>query len=831
MRGINLTILLFLLVSICHVTYASAWNTYTENCNNYSYIYDTSYMYVQFWDISGKAALNISPNPPYPMFWVPMGVQVSNDGFAAIIFNGGVGSGGYLNQSWSSCTTGYNGCKYIVQFHTKLDGTFNASDGWVSDATNFPLFKGCVLPEVKMVNSYPSMVMTDRYRFNFTVNNTVGWGTINCILSLYGTVSSYAVNFTSSTVKDVLYSNFPKQLTTGNVLCTYLNGVLYDNSFLVDTNIPYEITTPILDPPSLYPFDTLNAILFSIQSQYDQTPYPSPVKVVLSSDDDIAALNCSGSTNITRYYSNQNLYYFYPLITCNNPASIQFTITTYDQASQQTLASKTFNASWGLGNMVIDNINLIKRPSSGNLELWATLSSDYYHKPIPDIAYLTCNYTLTSYDTSTSFNGTMEEYRTYGDTWNGTELTQTDMRNVTVDIATSYNLSNKFRVTINCSADQYNAKTISTDRWVGIRRLKTFKCLPVVSSTQNNVQTKLYYTEAYTTNPLFVRCTIIPDLDPPYGVDTTILSSALASGYSSTQLMANMNGNLYYCPDLVSGSYEASNSPQYTQAVQLTAVMHQWDTSCNYLLPLQPSKITDRGLVIFSMQNAAGNSSLEAVITPTQADLTFDLVYLPFANIVNTTLAFTAAKENLLIESGDRMICITSIVDPSGLVIDVTHTYYDIDNSSSLSSTCISPTVSKKIEGNDTYTYASYLTINSSNCPFFAISNLRGHLVCKASMTQQYSAFIQEQLSNTVPFRTPTKATTNPSASSTEFLGAMGELLGIPMGMLLNFFLENPLMFLLGLLVIAVMIVIMLAFSKVIEAISKAGGNDGGDDD
>jgi hypothetical protein len=487
------------------------------------------------------------------------------------------------------------------------------------------------------------------------------------------------------------------------------------------------------------------------------------------------------------------------------------------------LGSYAFNATWEEGSMVIDNVNLIKRITTGNLELWATVSNDYTKAPIPLKTNLTCNFTIHSYDTGISYSGALEEDVTYIHLPNAyLTVTQTDMKNQTVIAPTGYNLSNKFQVFIDCSAINYANASTKVNRWVGNRRLKTFKCIEYEYSIFPLLGVA-YFSNAYDTNSLYVQCTVIPDLDLTNANDTeqgviTRLYSDFIGEQSDVVLATNINPNgNNNCQDAVSGQTTSSDNP-YAHTITFKTNLHERDTNCFDFIALQEGKVS-LDLAGFGMFSTGSNNLItNATITQTTASITFDLAYLPKASITNTTLAFVVNKttNKYIIELNDNLVCITSIQDPSSTVSSVDQVYYDADDPTH---SCSASTVSKKSGGNASDTYASYLKVNSTTCPFFVISNLTGHLVCKSTVYQMgYPT--TEQVSNSFLFITPTK-TTRPQQNPLAIFGMISQISDIILNPLIAFLIADPIKFLLVVFIIFLVIVFFIAFSRFSDALRK----------
>lgn len=739
----------------------------------------------------------------------------------------------YPNAPPTGCTN--SSCSFYVCGNANGVDVCNATlptTSICSPLTNFAQYpySGCTTPQLLAFNS---SIFNDRYKIGVGVNNPNTAYSWSCVLKVSGqggsTTQSYTEIITANTTLDILYTVFPRQFTTANLKCDYITHQgsvenFADQTILVDTAIPYQITNLFYIPSRLYPYSTLNSINFKIRSQFDNTPYPSAVRLILSSDTNLTDLNCSGTTNITRDTPNMDLYTITSPIICDNPASIAFTLSAYDEGSLQQIGSYNFNVTWEEGSLVIDNVNLIKRISTGDLELWATVSEAYSKSAIPLGSNLICNYTIASYDTGISYSGGMEEYVTYEHLPNEYfHISQTDMKNQTVISPTGYNLSNKFNVFISCIADNYGNNTIGTDRWIGYRRLKTFKCLEFDTSSIMPILGLAYFSDKYNTNNLYISCTAIPDLDIDAnttiqeGVIVSQLASVFFAGdqYTSIPISTNINAGLYSsCKDLINGETTNSQNPPLL-TITFNTALHERDQNCYTFNILEAGKIS-RDLAYFAMFSTGANLITNSTITPTTADITFDLTYLPQATITNTTLAFIQNKTNNIIENGDNIICITSINDPSGVVRSVQHQYYDIDNPSN---SCNPPTVSWKA-GNNSDTYASYLQMNKTSCPFFAVSNLTGHLVCK-SIINQLGHGATEQVSNQVLFITPTNPNQNRNINPFAIFNTISGVADMFLNPLMGFLVSDPLKFLLIVFIFLAIIIFFIAYARFSEALRK----------
>ena len=813
MKKLNQFVLSFLLIFLflINISYASPFDHTSFSCGSYSY-YAPAYTYpcTDEW-------LTTYPITSPPCYMdCPLKIYYTSSGINWLKFNN---AGKLLGYTYFNSSDIYINPSLTYYFTCAYGG-----GNWFSDAFKVPVYSGCATPILNVVNSYPSIIMNDRYRLNFTFDNIVGWNDVLCSLSLDG-INHYGKSFNSNGSVDILYSSFPKEFTTAHVICSYSDAsnntqTFYDTEFLVDTAISYHISTPTLQPSHLYPFDTLNFITFSVVSDFDATPYPSSIKANLSTIDNLTDLNCSGSADITSNFPNANSYLFNPAIICDNPATIHFAINAYDQNTNDPLGYYPFTATWNNGNMVIDNVNLIRRNETGNLELWATISNDYTHNPINDGSSLSCVYSMESSDTYEIFSGNMAEVRTYGDYYNGSyQLIQTDMKNDTVDTTTSYNIGDNFEGWINCTANDYGNANLLIDKWIGARRLKTFKCNSYLSASMGFLQNTIYFSAPYQTNDIIVRCTVIPDTGSPQDSYLLILDNALGSGYSTTNLASNMNGGSFYgtCKDLVSGSTHINLNPQYTQSITFTTSLHQWDDACANLQQLQAGKIS-RDLVSWMMTDTAtSTNTFNATITPVRAHLTFDIAPLPFATVTKVTLAFTynkTANPNI-IENNDQMVCLTAIYDPSSTVQEVQNTYFNTDDPNGALSSCADQHISKQSLGNGSYVYASYLKVNSTSCPFFTKTNFTGHLVCNSKVYQIGQSTYRVYASNEVLFKTTTTSTV--SVNGLAILGQIGDAFSPYLDMGLAFFTSNPLMFLFVVFLFVAFIIALVVFTKLIQ--------------
>jgi len=832
MRKINKFAFLFFLIfllPLIHAYTVNEWDSTNFQCNNYYYAISASE------HICDKLIMCAYDGVTIGGGQVNCGggcnqVKFLNDGSIYI----------YGSANWRLSATNpptvceLGNCNIFFKCSGPID--CNLSDGVVYYASP-NLYSGCATPKLSLFNS---SVHSDRYSFSFGFDDVAGWADYYCDLTLNGITSTATRRIISNSSIDVYYADFPKQFTTANVLCTYEdysnNSIIFVSlqNQLVDTSIPYGVKHVFYTPSILYPYSTLETITFEVLSNYDETPYPSAIHAVLSSPTDIDALNCSGSVNITRDLASAGQYTFSPNIICDNPAVIQFTITATDQASNEALGIYSFNATWDTGVMVIDNINLIKRITTGNLELWATVSNDYDKSPIPLEANLTCNYTIYSYNTDIGYSGGMEEEITYSHQPNAYfHVDQTDMKNQTVIAPTGYNKSNKFKVFIDCSADHYGNASSRSDRWIGNRRLLTFKCLEYENSASSPQLGLAYFSSYYNTNDILVRCTVIPDLDLTNANDTemeviTILYSDLFGGENSIDLSTNIDKSFTFtggqsnCIDPINGIPTYTDNP-YTQTVIFKTQLHEKDDNCYNFVLLQPKKVS-LDMVGFGMFSSGTNYLItNATITPTSSYITFDLVTLPKASVTNTTLAFVMNKTTNLniIENGDKIVCITSINDPSSVVISVEHDYFDLDNPTY---SCATQTVSKQAKGNSTYIYASYLQVNKTSCPFMALSNLTGHLVCRSTIYQLGQGAI-EQLSNQVLYITPTIR--NPKAQNPlQVFGLISDVKDMLLNPILGFLITSPLQFLLIILILLMVIVFFIAYSRFTEALRKSLGGE-----
>lgn len=768
MRIKHFIILAFLLVSVCPLAYASEWDSYILTCNDYEYYTTGAYGSVNIVATNGTTVLTLGGGGSYcqpVMTGLCYGIKVINSGAVSVWDGSAWRSVGTLPY----CTTDYNGCQYTVQFGYGL---------WNSSLMNFPIYQSCTAPSLTIETSRPSAIMSDRYRFNFTIANTVGYGGITCSLHLNGSASQDYNTFTTSSVIDVMYTEYPKQFTIANVLCTYnISTSVYvfaNQNWLVDNVKTYSIydvhqqvgkVTTYPEYPSIN--SNVTGMRFAVLSDPNRAPYSADLIGSLVVNVDPATLNCTGVTNITYYYMYRTLTYglapySMPLSwICGSPSTIPVTLTTKDISSGATVATATFNIEWFTGNLIIDNVNLIKNTNTSGLELWATVSNIFSREPIPASSNLTCNYSMTSQN-ATTFTGAMDVYNTTGGV-GGVLLLQTDAFNNTVEPDTDFSYGDTFNIQINCSAENYTNTSIDTTRWVSAKRVRLFNCYASTGITDYVFdEHHIYFSQPYHTHAFKLYCTVWIEVSVNSTLDQTInnwlnsynllaspLNLILYTNYRSNDVMSA-------CPEKLPLAVHTLYAPQpygvrTDSAVQpLITSLYSQNDAC-YMTEISTGVIANN-LIEF---NIGTNTTTRYYYATTTAVMAFNLTELQGASISNPILAIQNTKtiNTGIVEIGDVLSCVNTVTDPSGDIDTIKYTIGTTTGDLCGSGLASSPI--KSYSGNQT-TYTYTLQITPDTCSFFNIPSSEGAIKCTAHVYYSGQSATQDvQLtSNILPYIT-----------------------------------------------------------------------------
>jgi hypothetical protein len=785
MRKINIIAIMLMLISL---SFADDWYATTLNCNDYQYFAPTKYKSIQIYSSSGALYpdaswfinCQTSPNIPHCD-----GIRVNNLG--ALEY--------HYDTSWlsayltlSPCTLG--NCNYAFSFGYGV---------WNSSLTNFPVYSGCEEPTLTIENAYPSSIMSDRYRFNFTITNIDGYTGITCKLDLNGSPSKSSTTFTTSSVVDVLFSNFPRQTTIAHLVCTYLNAYgatlqFFNREWVVDLDIPYHITNlqreigkVTTQPRYLYPYSNLTTIDFHVLSDFDKTNYGKPITATISSTDNLTALGCSGSMNKTMNIELYSSWLYYSLLLpvyCTSPITLNATLSVSDRDTLETLDTIPISISWVGGSMIIDNVNLIKNPYNAyNLELWATISNEYSHNPIPLEANLVCNYTATlqSLVDSDVMNGSMDVYKTYS----GGLLQQTDARNNSMVNNTPEYIGRLFDIQIDCTANNYTSKSVYATRSMGQIRLASFVCIPM---------DVVYHSDPYTTDPTTIFCNAKPDLP------ISLSDFGANANFWVYQNVNNIGEFWGLCQENKKMNRFMPNAPNQAKYMAIVNFVSK-DATCSYQ-HLPDGKVSN-ALIEFNYPRNSSyfdyytNSTLviDYGLTPTTAYLTFDLAYHPLATIGSTQLQLLKSNTNTygLVEDNSSIVCSTTYFDNYSTVQNIEHIIYDVGTGDTCSA---NPTI-KKTNGNGSYSYVTIITsVNQKSCWEFWKIGASGTLQCKATVYQVGSAPTY-YYSNTLAYKAPsTSASSNTKREIGAYLGSFWNEWGAPiLDYIFKFFKSNPLLF------------------------------------
>jgi hypothetical protein len=656
----------------------------------------------------------------------------------------------------------------------------NGSNIWTSQV-HANLYSGCLTPQLRINTPIGGTILSNAYRFNFSILNTYGWAGIGCSFSLDGSTNDYSTYFTDlETQFDILFTTYPRQFTIAKISCNYLNELNHSTMFanqewLVDSannvyniaNLQREQNTLDLYPSHPYPYVPLYGIGFRVVNIKDLSDYHLPITVSLSSNTDLGSLNCSGSFN----FSGTNINLQSPPYTifltnytsCNNIAVIPVNLTAYDQYGNYLASLTNYNINWSTGYFVIDNINIVKNIKNGNnTELWASLSTDYDKIPLPTNASPSCNYSVLSSKDSVLIGGKMD-IQNILNTATGNSPTYAYNNSIFIS-NNSYEIDDRFLININCSANGYTSKSITDSyRWLAFRRLKEFSCI-----LQNNNNHQLSFSNDYKSDNAMVSCTIYPDMEVNSSDVQDISNQYKLLGQFPTKdvsvIYINQNINPSAClsnlNELSFSSYDyilyASN--YYNRPINFFKANLP---TCD-LQKLSNEKVSKEMVEYnFNYINTYG-----PILSPTYADLTFDLMQVSGLQIYGTKLSILNSKtiNPNIIERGDMIACISSYKDPVSsnspyTISYVSHKIMDVNTKEQ----CDFITVPYPPDINNTINDISKFEVNEYSCPFFANANKHGSLECIADYytisdnTKPFAERISNLLSYKTPLNTPSQ--------------------------------------------------------------------------
>lgn len=826
---INKLVFLLFLILTFSITYSTtpSWITNTSVCNSYRYYTNTGFSGINMYASNGSVYSGMPSHCTY-------GAGYNFCDAFEITNAGEIDTRGY-GASWANGITlplpcPSTVCTYLVEITNQYGGSlFNTS-------MTFHLYSGCNIPTLNIVNSYPSTVMSDRYRLNFTIDNAIGWSGIICSLSLNGS-NSYSISFATNGSLDILYSDYPKEMTIAHTVCTYWNQnnntvIFYDHSWLLDSMIPYVISDlsgsvghVSTTPEILNPFNTLTYIGFKVVSAYDKTDYGKPIIAVISTTADLSSIGCTGNINFTGELQSPN-YMVPESIYCTNNSIIPIIVTAKSAADLTTISQITINVSWVQGTMLIDNVNLITSLDDGHLELWADVSSRYEKQPIPVAASLACVYSITSLNDSAVFpTANMTNVYIYA-TPQGGDLTHSQVKDDNIINSGPYYNGNSFLININCSAGGFANYTMSGSRYIGYFRLREFNCylatqLPYYKYPSNS----LHYAQPYDTHNASVVCNIETDIasqpgahsDAYYGNLTLALSLLVGTNSSSTlngygvELFSNIDATYTSnCPDLIPINiyppWVVDDFGYYSTEIDFIQSFHKNDANC-VKQQLQQESATNAVVFGLSYNGSARYTPIGMTFSYIPYNLLFAQDYSQTVNILRIANNKTVMQGT--VQQGDMLICQTVYYDPNLFVEGVTHEYVD-DNGINI---CPYSSVAAEQPigvGNNTYEWDSYVIIDNTTCPSFAALNTSGTVKCIATLTV-FSEGNHLYYSNSLPYAGPVPP--GPSAPELYWGGFWGWLINSPLSPLSQYVAlaqNNTIMFVLITLMLPVILVIVL---------------------
>jgi len=760
MRKMYIIFVLFLILSFAH---SYSWITNFSHCNEYVSVANFGFSTILFHASNGTI---FSGTPSscltyYPPYWSDAcsRIMVDNGGHVYVW-------GGY--PYWTTaitdpipCTS--SSCTYLVE-------TQNMGGSSLFNATmTFPVYFGCDTPTLQIVNSYPSTIMSDRYRLNFTIENSFGWSGITCTLSLNGT-NKYSTTFNSNGSLDILYSDYPKEFTIAKVTCTYLNGnnnsvIFADTSIILDNVVQYRIAdlegnvgNLTINPPYLYPQDKLDTIGFRLVSQIDNSEYGQAVNILVTSSADLTALGCTGNINKSDFgiesqpiSMNNNAYFVnYMLlaipVACQNPTNMSINIAVSDAMTGQSVDSLNYNIDWVGGNMVIDNVNLIRSMHNGSLQLFAAVSKDYSKEYVNagnvGAINLSCNYTIYPYYGGPVLAGALIPYIENGFNEENYPEVMADLNvlnsTFTEDPANAgyYGYGIMYETNITCMANNYTTKEAININWIGYRRVAQFSCVSECSSTVcygegfSPNHYNVYYSVPTLSDSASISCLFRIDttLDANANASEEILLANIVAGLrTQVTLDQNINNNIFsHCKQAINWIWEGPSvfgSPVNNYMFAAAFVRKDSDTCDSWTL--YPMKVSENMVEVHATYG--GNAT--SFVTPVMADLTFNLlptVHLKHLSTVLSLLNNTPSNQNI-VEVGNTIMCKTTYQDATNQIIgQPVHVFYNnMGQGCAISSHYADDLV------NGTKTYTSLVDVTTNSCPFFASSSI-GTIKCSA---------------------------------------------------------------------------------------------------
>lgn len=756
----------------------------------------------------------------------------------------------YTIPSSSVCSNGVCDFYYAEGLNKGNQGCDKSnSSNVVTSQIHLDLGLGCAIPS--LIQNLPSggNIQSDRYRFDFNITHDSGWTGVGCQFTLQGTPSTIHHDFViadmsgvtdnKNIVIDVLFTSYPKQFTTAKLECSYnthynQSELFYSHFWLVDSFEQYKIADmdsnighATIIPNKLLSWQDLNAIRFEVIGATNKLDYGMPIIATITTNTDLTTLGCTNNTinqtlllnpiqtggaltcAVTSCSYYQLPYYFVwalmnisHFISC--PATtfpVTLSVKNLDSLSMDSL---TFNLTWANGGeMLIDNINLIKNPSHGkNLELYVAVTTDYSRTAIPAIANLTCSYNTSNLRTLENISGDM--------IWsNDGELINSTMKNDSVATDASAIRGDEYNITINCSADGYTTTTINAYQLVGTHRVRDFFC------TLSNSPLTFPSDNAWQTDPTTITCLI--DIDTKQGIfDNATELSYLKNNFKDlfvNTLIRNIAAGrdlitAIPCTDDAFMSY-GDVIPQYggdmlqTHASKVAQFTWKNPATCELMFLKLAEGHYARYLVSFNpwMPELKGWENGSAMVQGTSAIISFDLSKFNAIQAENPTLAIlNKTINNNLVETNDTLSCqitykpfnysISNIfmwlVDASGRELCYSGGQYIHT---------ISPTI--QAISNDTYLASGLFKINNTNCPNWDYLT-NGTLACEVSI--DYYSRILYATSNYLPYQNLANINATLNETPNELWGTWDDF----MNGVYNDFRNNPLLFFLKIFIIVI---------------------------
>lgn len=193
--GVNKFAIILTFLALGGIIFATGWTSTSLNCDAYYYVSSCS---SPIWHVNytGSNSEICSTSIQYGD-----GIHVKNDHYI------------YGSSNQPFCLLLDPEGSYII---------WNGC-GFISEPTTFPFYSDCEIP---YATRGATEILADRYRFNFTLHNQLGWIITGCDFNVTNDEKFYSLKFNFNTnpyIVEVPYSTFPKQISVARIYCSYNN--------------------------------------------------------------------------------------------------------------------------------------------------------------------------------------------------------------------------------------------------------------------------------------------------------------------------------------------------------------------------------------------------------------------------------------------------------------------------------------------------------------------------------------------------------------------------------------------------------------------------------